>query len=101
MRNNLYNFYIKVLDLTLNSLHFVPDALPSLVVLRKLMLGSNPFVEVVFSKVIPSIQYLSLSSCKLKKVPDFAALPGLLQLNLSDNQISVSVFLIFYFFNFL
>ncbi|KAK6626316.1 hypothetical protein RUM43_006627 [Polyplax serrata] len=78
---------LEVLDLTLNSMHFIPDSLSSLPVLRKLMLGSNPFLDVLFSKMLPSIQYLSLSNCKLKKFPDFTFLPGLLQLNMSDNQI--------------
>ena len=85
-------FFFQVLDLTLNSLHSVPDAFASLPVLRKLMIGSNPFVDVVFDKVLPSIQYLSVSNCKLKRFPNFTSLPGLLQLNMSDNQIQVCRF---------
>ncbi|KAL0272277.1 UNVERIFIED_CONTAM: hypothetical protein PYX00_005315 [Menopon gallinae] len=78
---------LEILDLTLNSLHFVPEALETLTSLKKLMLANNPFVEVTFSKSLPSVQYLSLSSCRLKKFPDFSPLPGLVQLNMSDNNL--------------
>lgn len=80
---------LKLLDLTLNSLHVMPEAIENLPVLQTLRLGSNPLGDVVFTKTLPSIQFLSLSSCKLTKMPSFVALPGLVQLNMSDNKIKL------------
>lgn len=78
---------LEVLDLTMNVLHYVPEAINSLPVLRKLMLGGNALREVTFTQTLPSIEFLSLSSNKLKSLPVLSALPGLVQLNMSNNNL--------------
>lgn len=82
---------LEILDLSYNSLHSIPDALHSLPVLRKINLSRNLFVSVLFMDSLPSVEYLSLSECRLRELPNLEALPRLLSLNVSNNRIRVSI----------
>ncbi|KAL1117105.1 hypothetical protein AAG570_004433 [Ranatra chinensis] len=76
---------LEVLDLSLNSIREVPPLLPT--TLRKLYLAENLLESVPLEVAGPSLQYVSLASSRLSRLPNLGVLPVLQELNLTDNPL--------------
>lgn len=77
---------LEVLDLSSNAITKIPSELPY--PLRRLYFSDNPSLEIISLSAAFNLQYLSLSDCKLKELPDMGVLPNLQELNLTGNPLS-------------
>ncbi|XP_069678158.1 leucine-rich repeat-containing protein 4C-like [Periplaneta americana] len=81
---------LEVLDLSTNSLDFVPDSALRLPKLRKLYVNNNRLADDVFvgASTNEALEFLSMSGCHLKELPALDGFPNLRELNVSSNKLS-------------
>ncbi|XP_029163243.1 leucine-rich repeat-containing protein egg-6-like isoform X1 [Nylanderia fulva] len=81
--------YLKVLNLTKNLLLTLPKSIFQLPYLRTLYLGDNDLIDSAFKvKVTSPLRLLQLFKNKLTAIPNIGVQPTLLNLNVSDNEIT-------------
>lgn len=82
---------LQTLDLSMNSIMVVPNSILQLPQLSKLYLSGNSLNNLWTTDVIRPIKapldYLDISDCEIKLLPDLGALPELLVYNISHNPL--------------
>ncbi|XP_069678151.1 immunoglobulin superfamily containing leucine-rich repeat protein 2-like [Periplaneta americana] len=81
---------LRTLDLSHNALNTLPVGLLHLPALSRLALSHNRLsaLDLKDAPVSDSLSFLSLASCHLTELPALQAFPNLLELNVSDNELT-------------